>query len=463
MAGSIQAVVNVAEAQIGKPYAYGSKGPNTFDCSGLTYFAYFNGAGINIGSDTTSQFAYPDSVLIINANGNVVNSSSTSILGVGTDPLITNPIAALLPGDLIFWGLPGASGPNAHVQMYVGNNLVIEAPHSNAYVQYSPVTLAVDGLGPDEPLLGVKRYPDVAGTVSNVAVSPDATATTQLAGGDINSTTYANAQAVATSNLPDPRSNLPFCAAFLGMSNPGVTGSSGGQQFKIVGGKNRRKTLSPESALVRGGFCELNTSRPGGPFRAYFMMNPNEIDLSYAFNTSIAPPSTQSPEAQADSTIFVSNQAISFELQFNRMYEVAGLVQAPGPSDIGCRWDVRAFERLMYMYDAQGAATGTSTYASGVYAPQSPVLQVVIGEVNSLRFQARITGFDVTYTIFDVNMIPMECTIALQLLIVYQPTLTADLVQATTQTYPSTGNATGLVGPGYMPTSNPLQRGPGLS
>ncbi|TOK89615.1 hypothetical protein CGI09_29555, partial [Vibrio parahaemolyticus] len=48
----IQAVISIAEQQIGKPYVWGGKGPNSFDCSGLMYYAFLNGAGVNIGGWT---------------------------------------------------------------------------------------------------------------------------------------------------------------------------------------------------------------------------------------------------------------------------------------------------------------------------------------------------------------------------------------------------------------------------
>lgn len=38
--GSVYDVVNTALAQIGKPYLYGASGPDSFDCSGLIYYAY---------------------------------------------------------------------------------------------------------------------------------------------------------------------------------------------------------------------------------------------------------------------------------------------------------------------------------------------------------------------------------------------------------------------------------------
>jgi len=44
----IHHAVEIAVRQIGDPYVYGADGPNAFDCSGLTYFAYRERVGFNI-------------------------------------------------------------------------------------------------------------------------------------------------------------------------------------------------------------------------------------------------------------------------------------------------------------------------------------------------------------------------------------------------------------------------------
>ena len=44
------------------------------------------------------------------------------------------PISQLAPGDLVFYG-----SPIHHVGMYVGNGMMIEAPHTGAFVRYSSI------------------------------------------------------------------------------------------------------------------------------------------------------------------------------------------------------------------------------------------------------------------------------------------------------------------------------------
>ena len=97
--GAAGQAIQFALAQVGKPYKWGATGPNSFDCSGLVQAAY-RSAGINLPRTTYTQATYGKPVL----KGN------------------------LIPGDLVFPD-PG------HVQIYLGNNKVVEAPHTGANVR----------------------------------------------------------------------------------------------------------------------------------------------------------------------------------------------------------------------------------------------------------------------------------------------------------------------------------------
>lgn len=88
-----------ARNQIGKPYIWATEGPNSFDCSGLT-FAACRAGGVHVGRTTYEQIF----------NGSEVRRPE------------------LQPGDLVFPDI-------GHVQLYVGENRVIESPHSGAYVR----------------------------------------------------------------------------------------------------------------------------------------------------------------------------------------------------------------------------------------------------------------------------------------------------------------------------------------
>jgi hypothetical protein len=93
----IDTVIRAAWTRIGRPYVWGATGPNAFDCSGLVGWAYAQ-AGISL------------------------------------------PLSDAMPGDLLFWTYDPTDPANVdHVALYVGNGLMIVAPHTGEYVQEVPV------------------------------------------------------------------------------------------------------------------------------------------------------------------------------------------------------------------------------------------------------------------------------------------------------------------------------------
>ncbi|MGY1624105.1 C40 family peptidase [Geodermatophilus sp. SYSU D00965] len=107
--GSAQAAVDTALAQVGDPYVWGAGGPNAFDCSGLTQYAYA-AAGISL----------PHSSRMQSTMGRAVSR------------------ADLQPGDLIFY-----YSPVSHVAMYIGNGQMVHASTSGQPVK----VVGVDSMG----------------------------------------------------------------------------------------------------------------------------------------------------------------------------------------------------------------------------------------------------------------------------------------------------------------------------
>ena len=96
-------IVKTALSKIGAPYRWGATGPNSFDCSGLIYYAY-------------------------QQNGKTVPHSSTALRSVSQK--ISR--ADLKPGDLVFTG-----NPVHHVGWYIGEGRMVHSPRAGKRVEIS--------------------------------------------------------------------------------------------------------------------------------------------------------------------------------------------------------------------------------------------------------------------------------------------------------------------------------------
>ena len=109
-AGAIAA----ARTRLGDPYVWGATGPDTFDCSGLTQWAYAH-VGIQLPRVAADQY---------NAGAHVALDS-------------------LQPGDLLFWATDVHNPASIHhVAMYLGAGMMLAAPHTGDVVKIQPVYLS---------------------------------------------------------------------------------------------------------------------------------------------------------------------------------------------------------------------------------------------------------------------------------------------------------------------------------
>ena len=90
---------------IGRPYVFGSEGPNSFDCSGLTKTAWAS-VGVHLEHYTRDQLG----------EGTAVSRSD------------------LQPGDLVFY-----YGDFHHVGIYVGGGMIVHAPHTGDHVRMAQI------------------------------------------------------------------------------------------------------------------------------------------------------------------------------------------------------------------------------------------------------------------------------------------------------------------------------------
>ncbi|MBD9731390.1 C40 family peptidase [Streptomyces sp. H28] len=96
-----------AKSRVGMPYVWGATGPNSFDCSGLTSWA-FNQAGVSIPRTSQAQAS------------------------IGTR---INSLSELKPGDLIIMRTD-----LSHVGFYAGNGQILHAPKPGAVVRYEAIS-----------------------------------------------------------------------------------------------------------------------------------------------------------------------------------------------------------------------------------------------------------------------------------------------------------------------------------
>ena len=105
-----------AQAQIGKPYQWAAAGPDSFDCSGLTMYAW-GAAGVSMVHSAAAQYdEFPH-----------VSQSE------------------LQPGDLVFFG-----SPIHHVGIYEGGGIMIDAPQTGTFVRRDSIARA-DYAGASRP------------------------------------------------------------------------------------------------------------------------------------------------------------------------------------------------------------------------------------------------------------------------------------------------------------------------
>jgi cell wall-associated NlpC family hydrolase len=97
--------VRAAQTQLGKPYKWGGTGPGSYDCSGLTSWA-FKQAGVTLPRSSSQQARVGSAVSFAN----------------------------LKPGDLVFY-----YQPVSHVGIYVGDGKMINSPQTGDVVKYSTV------------------------------------------------------------------------------------------------------------------------------------------------------------------------------------------------------------------------------------------------------------------------------------------------------------------------------------
>jgi cell wall-associated NlpC family hydrolase len=118
-------IVSMARRYIGTPYVWGGESPKGFDCSGFAQYLYGK-AGIRIPRTTYTQWNAPNAHAV--------------------------PQSQLEPGDLVFFrGSDSRGGLPGHVGVYIGNGMMIDAPHTGSSVR-------VENVNTFGGYMGARRY-----------------------------------------------------------------------------------------------------------------------------------------------------------------------------------------------------------------------------------------------------------------------------------------------------------------
>jgi hypothetical protein len=104
-------IVDDAKQYLGVPYVWGGTTPSGFDCSGLVQYVYGK-EGINLPRLASDQ-----------ANSGTEVSAADA-----------------KPGDLVYFGKPAY-----HIGIYLGNGMMLDAPHTGAQVRVEKVWSDVSG------------------------------------------------------------------------------------------------------------------------------------------------------------------------------------------------------------------------------------------------------------------------------------------------------------------------------
>jgi cell wall-associated NlpC family hydrolase len=118
--GRAAVAVKAALSKIGAPYVYGTAGPDTFDCSGFTSWAWAQ-AGVSLSHSSRVQATQGTRV----------------------------SVSQLQPGDILFY-----DSPVSHVAMYIGDGMVVHASNPSTDVTTAPMYQAG---GSAKPFAGAMR------------------------------------------------------------------------------------------------------------------------------------------------------------------------------------------------------------------------------------------------------------------------------------------------------------------
>jgi hypothetical protein len=167
------------------------------------------------------------------------------------------------------------------------------------------------------------------------------------------------------------------------------------------------------AVTVQRGWIEEDTTaglytHSGGARRVDFLFNPATISTNYSMGAqeeSIPLPPGMDPRDSSGVYQGVTNQHLSFELLFDRSFEVAG-----GDSD-GVWRDAKAFLTLVGVED-ESALAGANGSGTAIGVMMFVPVWVRFGARSPLRYFGVIRSLGINYTLFSPTQIPIRGAIS---------------------------------------------------
>lgn len=153
-------------------------------------------------------------------------------------------------------------------------------------------------------------------------------------------------------------------------------------------------STSPWAPKVTRGFLQVyntQTFNAEGE-KLNFLYNPNQFTVSYAIQDDAIPITSQDPVGNGGGVGGPTQIAVSFQLLFNRSFEVAYYHDQEG-----VRHDIDCLEHMLQVS------------AMSPYLTKTIVLKMVLGA--NLTFFAYVTALNITYAYFNQDMVPMQASV----------------------------------------------------
>jgi hypothetical protein len=145
--------------------------------------------------------------------------------------------------------------------------------------------------------------------------------------------------------------------------------------------------------------------------RVNFLFNPSQLDLSHGVNTDLARNPDYTPTDDVMSIDYASTgSSLSVKLLYDRTYELVGNASTNFATRYGVWADVAAWYVLLGMLPEMPADWKDSM----IVAPAT-IKQVYLFLGLRMVFYGWLTGASVTYTHWNQQMIPVRCSVDLQM------------------------------------------------